>query len=108
MNDKYVDFSSQPMTSTRRLAKDIAIAWETFSKEQLEACQAWLKEAIENESDNIPPIQSEKRQAYVNCLQRAENIMVEMLKHIGSIRDDVAYGCLYASFQCWQEEKDGL
>ncbi len=55
MNDKSIDFSKvqdcKPMTSNRKLAMDIATAWETFSKEQLEACQGWLQEALKNESN---------------------------------------------------------
>jgi hypothetical protein len=114
MNDKYVDFSkvqeAKPMTSNRQLARDIATAWETFSKEQLKACQGWLREALNDGicHTSTATIQSNKIQAYRNCLQGAENIMAKMLRDIAACRDAVTYRDYVSAFQSWQEEKEGL
>lgn len=109
MNDKSIDFSKvqdcKPMTSNRLLARQIALAWEQANKEEQEVIKTWLTE-IEH-ADN-PAIPSNKIQAYRNCLQGAENLMVKMLTVIAACRDTVTYRDFAIAFQCWQEEKDGL
>ena len=96
----------KPVTTVRRLAKQLALTWQTMNKEEQEVIKTWLTE-LDSHADDTP-ISSNKDQAYRNCLQGAENLMGKMLTVIAACRDTVTYRDFAIAFQCWQEEKEGL